>query len=213
MAGEVLKLTGRRGLLTRPVWIQTALAKGLGGLKALVCYDEELPPAALRKQILEFVAGGGLLVAGPKWEPAGKPAAAEHPRYHLRLLGKGRLAIAKENVVDPYEAAIDIHGLVSRANDVVRLFNTATAGGLFYTGTEDGKRALLQLVNYTGARRGAMAEGTPNVTVWVRRNYARARLYSMEAAEGQELSGVAADGGAEYHIAMLPAYAAIEFEA
>lgn len=212
MAGEVLKLTGRRGLLTRPLWLQEAQAKGFAGLRAVIHYDEELPSATLRKRILDFVSAGGLLVGGPKWPLAGKPSTAQHPRYQLRLYGKGRLAIARENVADPYEAAIDIHGLVSRANDVVRLFNAATAGGLFYAGTADGKRALLQLVNYTGARRGATAEGTPNVTVWVRRKYARARMYSMEPAEPVPLNNVAVENGYEYHIAMLPAYAAIEFE-
>ncbi|MGQ9633680.1 MAG: hypothetical protein ACUVXB_05485 [Bryobacteraceae bacterium] len=215
MAGEVLKLTARRGLLTRPVWASQAAQRGFAGLKAIVCYDEELPPAALRKRVLDFVAQGNLLIAGPKWGPIGKASAShQHPRYDIQLYGKGRAAIARANVVDPYEAAIDIHGLFSRANDLVRLFNTATSGGLFYAGTPDGKRTLLQLVNYTaGGGRGNPAAGTPNVTVWVRRNYRAARMWTMETAEPAPLTAVPADSGYEYHIAALPPYAAIEFEA
>jgi hypothetical protein len=215
LAGEVLKLTARRGLLTRPVWASQAAQRGFAGLKAVVCYDEELPQPALRKRILDFVAEGNLLIAGPKWGQIGKPSPSrQHPRYNIQLYGKGRAAIAKENVVDPYEAAIDIHGLFSRANDVVRLFNTATSGGLFYTGTPDGKRALLQLVNYTaGGGRGNAAASTPNVAVWVKRNYRAARMWTMDAAEPAPLTAVAADSGYEYHIAALPPYAAIEFEA
>jgi len=213
MGGEVLKLTARRGLLTRPVWADQALTKGFPGLKALVRYDEAPPPAALRKRILDFVSQGGLLITGPKWGAEGKAFADQtHSRYEMRALGKGKLAVARENVVDPYEASIDIQSIVSRANDLVRLFNTATSGGIFLTGSPDGKRVLLQLVNYTGAGRGVGGGGTPNVVVWLARSYRSARLLSPALEQPQPLNMVKADWGYEYHIPSLPAFAAIEFE-
>jgi hypothetical protein len=157
--------------------------------------------------MLAFVEQGGFLASGPNWGPDGKSFGA-HPRFDLRVLGKGRMAVAKEELVDPFQAAVDIQGIFSRANDLVRMFNGTTAGGVNYTTSPDGRKALIQVLNYSGGGRGAGA----NVTLWLRRSYRSARLWSVAGTEPAPLKAVSADGGYEYHIDSMPSFAAIEFE-
>jgi hypothetical protein len=209
MSGEILKLSLRRGLLSRPLWKSRLTAQSFTGLKGLVYADKQPPAADLRKRMLAFVEQGGFLASGPNWGPEGKSAGA-HARFDLRALGKGRLAVAKEELVDPFQMAVDIQGIFSRANDLVRLFNGTTAGGVNYTTSPDGKKALIQVLNYSG---GGGRAGTPSVSVWVRRSYRSARLWSVDAAQPAPLKAVSADGGGyEYHIDLMPSFAAIEFE-
>ncbi len=209
MSGEILKLSLRRGLLSRPLWKSRLTAQSFTGLKALVYADKQPPAADLRKRMMAFVEQGGFLATGPNWGPEGKSAGpGAHPRFDLRVLGKGRLAVAKEELVDPFQAAVDIQGIFSRANDLVRMFNGAAAGGVNYTTSPDGKKALVQILNYSGGGRG----GGADVTLWMRRSYRSARLWSVNTAEPAPLKAVGADGGYEYHIAIMPSFAAIEFE-
>ena len=211
MSGEILKLSLRRGLLSRPLWKSRLTAQSFIGLKGLVYADKQPPAADLRKSMLAFVEQGGFLASGPNWGPEGKSAGAgAHAHFDLRALGKGRLAVAKEELVDPFQMAVDIQGIFSRANDLVRLFNGTTAGGVNYTTSPDGKKSLIQVLNYSG---GGGSAGTPSVSVWVRRSYRSARLWSVDAAEPAPLKAVSADGGGyEYHIELMPSFAAIEFE-
>jgi hypothetical protein len=208
MSGEILKLSLRRGLLSRPLWKSRLTAQSFTGLKGLVYTDKQPPSADLRKRMMAFVEQGGFLASGPRWGPEGKTAGA-HPRFDVRALGKGRLAIAKEELVDPYQAAVDIQGIFSRANDLVRMFNGTAAGGVNYTTSPDGKKALVQVLNYSGGGRGG---GAANVTLWMRRGYRSARLWSVAGTEAAPLKAVSADGGYEYHIDLMPSFAAIEFE-
>ncbi len=205
MSGEILKLSLRRGLLSRPLWKPRLSPLSFTGLKGLVYADKLAPAADLHKRLMAFVEQGGFLATGPNWGPEGKSTGA-HPRFDLRTLGKGRLAVAKEELVDPFQAAVDIQGIFSRANDLVRMFNGTTAGGVNYTTSPDGKKALIQVLNYSGRGGGA------NVTLWMRRSYRSARLWSVAGAEPTPLKAVSADGGYEYHIDTMPSFAAIEFE-
>ena len=208
MSGEILNGASRRGLLFRVIWKSRALAAPFAGLKALVYADKQAPAADLRKKMLAFVEQGGLLVTH-NWGSEGKPAAAGlHQRFDVRALGKGRLAVAKEELVDPFQVVADAHSLVSRANDMVRLFNGSSSGCYHFTGSPDGKRALLQIVNYaTGGR------GSGQVTVWTRQRYRSARLWSVDAAQPATLEPQAAvQGGTEYQMPPMPVYGALEFE-
>lgn len=209
MSGEILKLSLRRGLLSRPLWKSRLTAQSFTGLKGLVYADKQPPAADLRERMMAFVEQGGFLASGPNWGPEGKSAGA-HAHFDLRALGKGRLAVAKEELVDPFQMAVDIQGIFSRANDLVRLFNGTTAGGVNYTTSPDGKKALIQVLNYSG---GGGRAGTPSVSVWVRRSYRSARLWAVDSAAPAPLKAVSADGGGnEYHIDLMPSFAAIEFE-
>ena len=45
--------------------------------------------------------------------------------YKMYNVGKGQIAVAEEGFQDPYQVAVDTHLLVSRRNDLVRLYNPA----------------------------------------------------------------------------------------
>ena len=160
MSGEILKLSLRRGLLSRPLWKSRLTSQGFPGLKGLVYADKQAPAADLRKRMLAFVEQGGFLATGPNWGPEGKAAGA-HTRFDVRALGKGRLAVAKEELVDPYQVAVDIQGIFSRANDLVRMFNGASSGGVNYSTSPDGKKALIQVLNYSGGVEAGMRQRLP----------------------------------------------------
>lgn len=210
LSGEILNLMARRDLLFRVIWKSQALAQPFDGLKALVYADSEQPPAELRRKMLTFVEQGGLLITGPKWGAEGKSTGHPHARFDLRALGRGRLAVAKGELSDPYEIASDTQFLLSHANDVVKLFNASASGGFHYSGSADGKRSLLQLLIYAAGRAASQ-----NMTVWTRRMYRRARLWSLEAAEPVPLERVDSEsGGVEFRVPALQAgYFAVEFEA
>jgi hypothetical protein len=162
----------------------------------------------MRQKMLGFVESGGLLVTGPKWGPEGKSLGPDaHLRFDVRSLGKGRLALAKEELADPFQIAVDTQILLSHANDQVRLFGGGASGGYHFTGSADGKTALLQLLTYAGAR------GISQMTVWAYRSVRSARLWSLQAAEPAPVEHVAAEyGGTDLRIASMPAYGALHLE-
>ncbi len=208
LSGEILNLMFRKGALYRVIWKQTAMAQPFTGLKALVYADGEQPSGQLRQTILTFVENGGLLVTGPKWGSEGKSLGpGTHPRFDVRSLGKGRLALAKEELADPFQISVDTQILLSHANDQVRLFGGGASGGYHFTGSADGKTALVQLLTYAGAR------GISQMTVWVRQSVRGARLWSLQAAESAPVEHVAAEyGGTDIHVTSMPAYGALDLE-
>jgi hypothetical protein len=62
-------------------------------------YADAVPPSpAVRSRILAFVQSGGMLITSPKWGAIATPALQpeDHPRFALHAVGKGRIALAKE---------------------------------------------------------------------------------------------------------------------
>ena len=207
-SGEILNLMARRDLPFRVLWSGKPGSPALGGLKALVCADSEQPAAQARRSILSFVEQGGLLVTGPKWGPEGTPGAGAHARFEVRALGKGRIAVAKEDLADPYQLVMDAQTLLSYSNEVAKLFNASASGGFHYTASPDGKRALLQLLTYATAGRAANL-----ATAWTRRKYRGAQVWTIDAAgPGPVQQAACEDGGTEYHLPPMPAYAALDLE-
>ena len=211
LSGELLNLMARRDLLFRVIWKSQALAQPFTGLKALVYADNTPPAPELRKKIVAFVEQGGLLIAGPKWGPEGKAGAvASHPRFDMRALGKGKLAVATEDMVDAYQVVSDAQVLVSHANDLVRYYNSSSSGCTVYTASPDGKKVLMQGLSYASARQGGL------MSVWVERKYRSARVWSIDAAEPAPIGATPAEdfSGEEYHMPTTASqgYVALEFE-
>ena len=210
LSGEVLNLMARRDLLFRVIWKSQAVQAGFTGLKALVYADAAPPDPALQRKLTDFAAQGGLLITGPGWPAAGKPA---HPdfdtQFDVRALGKGRLALAREAIVDPYQVAVDTQFLLSHRNDLVKIYNSASSGCTRYTAPPDGKKSLLQCLSYADGGRGGLR------TIWMHRQYRETRLWTVGAPPARlepELSEEYI--GVEYH---LPAgtpqsFLALEFE-
>jgi hypothetical protein len=206
-SGEILNLSSRRDLLVRVLWNLGRGVPDLTGLKAAVWADSAQPAPRVRTSLLNFVQQGGLLVTGPKWGTQGTPGTSVLPRFDVRTLGKGRIASAKEALSDPWSFVADIQVLLSRANDVAKLFNATASGGFHYTASPDGKRALLQLLSYSAGRT------TSNATAWTRHKYRSAQLMTIDAARPAPVEVAACeDGGTEYHLPPVPSYTALDLE-
>jgi len=212
MSGEILNLMARRNLQFRVIWKSQAMSMPFTGLKALVYADTAAPAAGLRRRLMSFVEQGGLLVAGPKWGPEGKPANPDFPtQFEVRAFGKGRLAVARQELSDAYQVATDTQLLTSHANDLVKVYNGASSGCSLFTGSPDGKRALLQILSYANA--GRLSSGLR--TVWVRQKYRSCRLWSIGAEGPTPLEASPSEEyfGFEYRIPQAtPASFALEFE-
>jgi hypothetical protein len=212
LSAEILNLMARRDLLFRVLWKSRAATEPFTGLKALVYADNVPPEPALRRKMLDFAGQGGLLVAGPKWGSEGKPlsGAAAHPRYDVRSLGKGRLALAREELLDPFEIAGDVNLLVGYANNLVKYFNSSSSGCSHYTVSPDGKSALLQGLNFGTARQGGVR------TVWLRDKHRGARLWSIGSASAVPMQAFPAEDfpGEEFRLPLgaAPGYVALEFD-
>ena len=99
--------------------------------------------------------------------------------------------------------AADVHSLVQRSNDPVRLFN---AGSLWehYSVAPGGKSSLLQLVGFTGRPSGS-------VSVAPSRAWASATLHTLGSGP-TVLRPVIVDGRPEFHLPVFSTYAALEFK-
>jgi hypothetical protein len=210
-SGEILNLASRRDLLTRVLWNLGKAPLNFAGLKAATWADSAKPTPAVRRALLNFVQTGGLLITGPKWGTEGVSKPGAHPDFDIRTLGKGRIAISKEELADPWSFVMSVQELLSHANDVAKLFNASASGGFGYAASPDGKRALLQLLSYSSGR--GRAGYTNNATAWTRHKYRKALFWTLDSAQATEIKPVASeDGGTEYPLPPMPSYTALEFE-
>ena len=211
LSGEILNLAARRNLQYRVIWKSQAMAQPFTGLKALMYADKEAPEAPLRKKVMAFVEQGGLLIAGPKWGTEGAPAEPGFDtQFAVRTYGRGRLAVAKDELTDAFQVAGDGQLLVSHANDLVKIYNAASVGCTLVLGSPDGKRELVQVLAFASGWSGGAR------TVWVSKKYrSLARLWSIGPAQSMPIEPAPADEyfGVECRIPSgVPGYFALEFE-
>jgi hypothetical protein len=210
MSGEILNGAARGNLQYRVIWKSQAAAQSFSGLKAILYADKEAPEASLRKKMMDFAEQGGLLIAGPKWGSEGTPAdPGFDTQFAVRTYGKGRLAVAKDELGDPFQVAADTQFLVSHANDLVKVYNAASVGSTIVVGSPDSKRELVHVLEFA-----AGWSGGPR-TVWVRKKYRGASLWSIGSAQAMRVEPVPADEyfGLECRIPPdVPGYFALEFE-
>jgi hypothetical protein len=179
------------------------------GIKAILFLDEQPPSDELEKKLDSFVDGGGTLIVQAKYPaPAGLRATNDAlRRWNLYPIGKGRLAIAKDESLDPYVVAADAPILVSHRNDLIRYFNFGTLNG-YYTAAAGQKRALLHAVNYTTRERSGP------LSIAFTRRYETARLWRLDSDSPSPLELLPAEmTGVEIHLPPFAVYAAIELEA
>jgi hypothetical protein len=209
LALETLNLAARRLLQCAILEKSQAVPQRFTDLKAILYADAEPPAPVLAKALAAFAAGGGLVIAGPAAGSflQGKPdLGASHRRWELRRVGKGSAAVARQTPSDPYELAADVHTLMSRRHDPVRLWNTGSAI-CEYTVAPDGSAGVVQIVNYS-----ARAQAHP-MTLGVKRRWRTARLWRPGLAQAEPLKAVQSGQGLEVPLPPLPVYGAIELGA
>ncbi len=195
---EFLNLATRRTLCTRI--LDMARPQGLTGLKGIVWLDSKVPDNIAMSVFRNWAGSGNLLVLpfGTKLEG---PSVEEHG-HQVHTLAKGRIAVPLRPWSDPYTFVHQTHLLLSHRHDVMRLWNGGSLNP-HYTASADGKRAVVQLVNYT-------AKNTSNVTLGLDKKIQTATLHTFD--DVRELKFETARVGVEIPLPTVGVYAAIEFE-
>jgi hypothetical protein len=205
-SGELLNLLARAGQHYRILLKDQVSEASFQGLRAVIYADAEAAPPALRKQILAFVQAGGILIAGPKWGAVADPVLTgeDHPRFALHPLGKGRVALAKDDAADPYLWANDSVVLVSHRHDLVRFWNGGATGS-FYTMSPDRKQAIVHLMFYAN-------RGPDSASVRVVGRYRSARILTAEQPVARSVEMVSQKDAVEVHLPQVSQYVALELE-
>ncbi len=205
---EAINLLPRLRQPCRVIARSRAAGASFAGLQAIFYVDKEAPDAALRKKLLAFATDGGILFVPSNWpNPERSPTPAEaYLLFSMRAVGKGRLAVCKEDRPDSYDTVADIQNIMSHRNDLLRLYNAPSANFLYETSAQSGQGSI-QLLNYS--RR----PGSDGPVFWVKEPYKLARLVSPEIASPEELKWAPQEaGGAELSLPRLSVYGAVELE-
>ena len=193
----------------------------LSDLQAALYIDSDPPSTDLRKQLLDFVQAGGLLITRSAWGTTpGSPADWDHPRYACSVLGKGRIAIAKsDEAADPYLMANDTVALVSHRFDVLRFWDAGSVNA-YMSVAPDRQRAVVQMIFYARELNGKVSMGGPETaTVRVAGRYRTAQLLTFDRLKQPITLEQASDDGVgmiiekdsvELHLPALSHYAAVE---
>jgi len=122
----------------------------------------------------------------------------------MHNVGKGQIAVAEEGFQAPDQVAVDTRLLLSRRNDLVRLYNPASAN--CHPSIDPAhRRRLVQVLNYS-------VKPADSVTVWVNARVGSARLWQPGTKDARTLQGVAATPGTDFRFPPLSVYYALEFE-
>jgi hypothetical protein len=206
MAGETLNLLDRRGVQFQVVERSKAFTEPREGLKAYLWLDKDAPSADQTAKSLEFVRQGGLLIATTYWGPPGVTPNKKDPSldYDMYNVGQGQIAVAVQGFQDPYQVALDTHLLVSRRNDLVRLYNPETTK--FHASLDPvHKTRLVQIVNYA-------PRPVTYITVWVANHASGARLWSPGAKDAHPLAAKSGAPGTEFGLPPVGVNCAVEVE-
>ncbi|NWG12869.1 MAG: hypothetical protein HXY20_04955 [Acidobacteria bacterium] len=207
MSHEILNLVARTNQQYRIILKKGFSKACFQGLRAVIYADEDPPAPDLRKEALAFVRSGAMLITGPRWgELPGRPlAGVEHPRYELRAFGRGRLAVSRADLDDPYLIASDSMVLISHRHALVRFWNAGAVGSHLAV-TPDRKRAVLQMVFY------ARLFGDNRPSVRIAGRYRQTRLWTLDQESPGAVETETQRNAVEAHLPPVTGYAAVELE-
>lgn len=201
LAQELLNLAVRRQLPVRLLDPARLDAADLAGLKAIVSVDRKAPEAeALRG----FLAGGGTLIVPPSAAHSAEGLARTRTHdtgYEIYASGNGQIAVAPKPWTDPYALATDVHRVLGRRWDVVRLWN---AGSSISFPVLNRRKLETRVVNYS-----ARPVGHP-MSLWVAAK-ARSAKFTDPFGKSETLETAQRGEGTEVNLPPVTAYASIEF--
>ena len=206
LSEETLKLLHRRRVQFRVMERSAEPAAYAPDLKAMLWLDKETPSTAQLSQLLAFVRQGGLLMAPAYWGPSGVISKKRDPSldYNVYNVGQGQIAVPTKGFKDPYQVAVDAHLLASRRNDLVRLYNPATA--ICHASFDPvHKKQLVQVLNYS-------SQPASFVTLWISARARSARFWSPEKKDSISIPGVTAARGTEFGLPTIAVNCAVEME-
>jgi hypothetical protein len=205
---EVLNLAARRNLLYRVIDRSALASADLTGLRAVLWLDPERPASALIDKLSAFARAGGLLIAQRNVAlafKAGNVVDCPVTGYELKAFGKGTLASPSRNWEDPYWVAVEVHNLVSRRHDPIRMFN-ASSLWVHNSVVPRGQGSLIQLVNFTGRPGGS-------VSLRIEKPHRSVAIHTLESGGPQPLKPVQVEKTQEYYLPSFSVYAALEVTA
>jgi hypothetical protein len=206
VSGETLNLLNRRHVQFKVMERSKALAGPMPGVMALLWLDKDPPTADQATRSLAFVRHGGLLIASNYWGPAGVKATRRDPSidYKVYNVGQGQIAVPDEGFQDPYQVALDTQLLVSRRNDLARLYNPATTN-CHCSFDPIGRKRLVQILNYS-------ASPANFVTLWVNTRSPAARFWNCGTEDSKIVKGVSAAPGTDFGLPTITISSALEIE-
>lgn len=199
LSNEYLNLVTRRHVPYRIIPRGELTAASLASFQAVLALDLAPAAAAERKILCDFAEGGGLVIAGPSW--GGAPKDEPYAEVHL---GKGRVAVYKDDPPDPESVAKDLADLMDPEVIGFSVFNVPSAITHVSAGGS-GRRVLVQILNYADYPAG-------RVTVRVNGSFKSARLYTPENAPAELALEPAANNRTELLIAKPARWAAVLLE-
>jgi hypothetical protein len=208
---QALNLLPRQREPFRVIARSNALAASFDGLQGIFYVDQEAPEAKLRQKLVAFVEAGGTLFVRAKWpSPEGAPVQLSteeaYVLFNERSLGKGRLAVAKADELDPFFSCTDIQSILSHRLDPLRMYNGPSMNCVL-AAAAGGKQSVIHVLNF--ARR-AGGDGT---VFYVKTPSKTARFVSLETPAPVALTWVPqAAGGAEITLPKFAVYGAILLE-
>jgi hypothetical protein len=116
------------------------------------------------------------------------------------------VAVAGEEIVDPYLLAADAQVLMSHRYDPVRVFNPGTARH-HYSASEDGRAGIVHLFRY--GRRPFESQ----VSVWFREPWASAGAWLVDGEDAHPTVRSPRDPGVEFLLPPVSVYCAVEVSA
>jgi hypothetical protein len=213
---DVLNMLPRLREPFRVISRTQALAASFNGLQGILYVDAAPPDAKLREKLIAFVIEGGALFVPSQWpNPEGSPtqlsAEEAYLLYSVRSLGKGRLAVAKEDKPDSYFTCMDVQNILSHRGDPARLYNGASMN-YFYQAAPQGRQGVIHVLNYS--RR----PGSDNAIIYLKAPYRLAHFVSPEFAAPVDLkwdpqTSPYEIGGAELSLPRISVYGAVQMEA
>ena len=209
LSGEVLNLLNRRQVQFQIIDRSKSLPAPTPSLKAILWVDKEAPSPEEHSYLLAFARQGGLVIAQAYWGPSDVMPGKKNLSLHYKMynLSKGQIAVAEEGFEDPYQVAVDTHLLVSRRNDLARLYNPGMTNchcSGDFTSPRHRKR-LVQVLNYS-------SEPAEFVTLWVNARAGSAQLWQPGTKEARTLQGGVASPGTDFGLPPLSICCALEFE-
>ncbi len=204
LSHELLNLLARAGQHSRIILKDKAAHLPLTGLRAIIYPDSSGPSTDLRDQVIAFVKAGGVLITGPAWGnmPATLPSPGAHPRFSVRALGKGRVAVANKRPDDPYVLANDAAVLISHRYDLVRFWNSGAVGS-YYTIAPDRNQAVVHLLFYAD-------RGPDSATVRVAGRFRTATMLTLDDPAPRNVKTELQPGGIEVYLPPVSQYVALQ---
>lgn len=136
LSGGVLDMIAVKHTPVRPIPGERLAIEAFRGVKMAVNVDPQGLTEAQREALRAFTRAGGTLLNGP-------------PDWKMPADSKNHLTVDEEDVKKLDEIWKEMNTMTGRRNLGVRLFNVSSMLSYFQV-SPDGKRAALQLVNYSG---------------------------------------------------------------